>query len=365
MKRVKKTCPPVGRVALYDPFLDILGGGELHVLSILKVLDAHGYEPTIFWNSDLTKEIIKKFAFHFENNIHFAPHVFPSSPLKILQTLRAYDIFIYVTDGSYFFSSAKKNFIFCMVPDKKLYEMTLLNKLKTRNRLFITNSRFTSKWLTKWNIKNTFLHPYVGEEFFFSNEKKENIILSVGRFFSHLHVKQHEKIISSFNELQKKNKDFQSFKLVLIGGLKNEDTEYFNHITNIASTNASIILTPNVSHQFLVNYYKKARIYWHFAGFGIDEKKHPEMVEHFGIAPLQAMASGAITFCYNAGGPKEFIIENENGFLFNSDKELIEKTINLSENTFLEQRIMKNAIETSKKHFSYSVFEKQVEKIFV
>ena len=32
------------RAALYDPYLDILGGGEKHILSILKVLEDEGYE---------------------------------------------------------------------------------------------------------------------------------------------------------------------------------------------------------------------------------------------------------------------------------------------------------------------------------
>ncbi len=55
MKNIKKAC-------LYDPYLDTLGGGELHVLSIMQVLDSFGYEVSIFWDKDLTKQIEKKWG---------------------------------------------------------------------------------------------------------------------------------------------------------------------------------------------------------------------------------------------------------------------------------------------------------------
>ncbi len=36
------------KAALYDPFLDVMGGGEKHILSILKVLEEKGFEIHIF-----------------------------------------------------------------------------------------------------------------------------------------------------------------------------------------------------------------------------------------------------------------------------------------------------------------------------
>ena len=46
----------IKRVALYDPYLDTLGGGEKHILSILEVFAEQGYEVNIFWDKNLTKE---------------------------------------------------------------------------------------------------------------------------------------------------------------------------------------------------------------------------------------------------------------------------------------------------------------------
>ncbi len=359
------------RVGLYDPFLDTLGGGELHALSILQVLSSCGYGPYVFWDKDLSREIKQKFSLHYIKKLCWLPNIFkdksfPFSTVQTLKTLRPFDYFIYVTDGSYFFSSAKKNFVFCMIPDKNLYRMNSLNRLKTFNYQFITNSLFTSGWLTKWGIKNQVLHPYINDMFFRKTSiKKERIILSVGRFFSHLHSKQHEIIIGTYRKFVQSRKNLASYRLILAGGLKKEDRDYFRKLQSFIGDDSLIKLKPNLGFNELVSLYRKAEMFWHFAGFGVDEQEHPEMVEHFGIAPLQAMVSGCITFCYNAGGPKEFMKDGENGFLFNSEKELLQKINTIIENSLIQQTITKNAVQFIKTNFSYKVFEQKVKKLFL
>ncbi len=359
------------KVALYDPFLDTLGGGELHVLSILQVLSSCGYEPYIFWDKDLSREIKQKFSLHYINKIKWLPNIFknksfPFSILKTLKALRTFDCFIYVTDGSYFFSSAKKNFVFCMVPYKNLYQMNIVNRLKTFNYQFITNSLFTSGWLTKWGIQNQELCPYIDDVFFRKTSiKKERIILSVGRFFPHLHSKQHEIIIGIYKKFLQSRKNLAPYRLILAGGLKKEDENYFRKLQSFIGDDSSIKLEPNLGFNELVSLYQKAELFLHFTGFGVNENEHPEMVEHFGIAPLQAMASGCITFCYNAGGPKEFISDGKNGFLFNSEKELLQKINTVIESPLIQQKITKNAVQLVKTNFSYKVFEQKVKKLFL
>src|SRR3989344_1839839 len=149
------------KAALYDPYLDTLGGGEKHILSILKILNDEGYEICIFWNKNLLPQIERRFGLEFNDELEFLPNIFTKENLvSKLTTLNNFDIFFYVTDGSYFFSSAKKNFVFCMVPNKNLYQMSLLNKLKTFNYQFITNSIFTKKWLNKWGVQSDVIYPY-------------------------------------------------------------------------------------------------------------------------------------------------------------------------------------------------------------
>ena len=75
------------------------------------------------------------------------------------------------------------------------------------------------------------------------------------------------------------------------------------------------------------------------------------MVEHLGMAPLEAMAAGTVPFCYEAGGPKEIISDGENGFLFiNSDK-LLSKTEKVLKDENEYKKVQRKGQEYIKKIF--------------
>lgn len=357
------------RVGMYDPFLDTLGGGEKYILSIMDVFAGLGYEVNIFWDKDLSHEIKERFSFRCIDTSKYLPNIFKnnSSPLQTLRTLQTFDFFFYVTDGSYFFSGAKKNFVYAMIPDKKLYSLSLINRLKLINYQFITHSLFTQKWLKKFGIKSTVIMPYLDNKLIKQDTnsfKKEKIILSVGRFFSHLHSKKQDLMIKAFQDLKTKSKEFKDYKLILAGGLMKEDQEYFDSLKKLANNDSSIIFEPNIKLYELYRLYRLSTYYWHFTGLGVDEEKNPELVEHFGITPLEAMASGCLTFCYSAGGPKELIIDGKNGFLFSDIDELIDKMIKLNSNETLKEKVVNNGKQFVKENFSYQVFREKVTKLF-
>ncbi|GAB4219361.1 MAG: hypothetical protein Fur009_5140 [Candidatus Microgenomates bacterium] len=366
---MKKISKKIIKIGLYNPYLDTLGGGEKHILSIIdnlsKILLEKNYQNqiTIFWNKNILKELLKRFSFLSKKNLKFYPSLKTLNTLQTLKILKNFDYFFYVADGSYFFSTAKKNYIFSMIPDKKLYQKNLINILKLWNFKFITNSRFTSFYLNKWGIKNIVIEPYIEKKFYYKNEQKENIILSVGRFFPHLHSKNHEKIINTFLDIQKKSQFFKSYKLILAGGLKNEDKNYFENLKKIAKNNSSIIFKPNIKTNELINIYHKTKYFWHFTGLGIDEKKYPEKVEHFGIAPLEAIASGCITFCHNSGGPKMILKNGKTGFLFNNENNLIKNMIYIEKNQQLQNQIIKEGIKMIKEKFNQEIFKQKIKLI--
>lgn len=350
-------------VALYSPYLDVMGGGEKHILSILQVLEKEGYEINIFWDKDLKKEIENQFSLYFVNKIKWLPNLFTTgSVLDKANILQEFDIFFYVTDGSYFLSTAKKNYIFCMVPQKNLYQMSLVNRLKTKNCSFICNSKYTQSWLTKWGIKTQVIYPYIANDFVnldINQLQKENIILSVGRFFGHLHSKKQSEIIKAFNKLKHDNPLYKDFRLILAGGLKEEDELYLNSLKKLVGNKTDIVFAPNLPFPKLLALYKKAKYFWHFAGYGVDENATPELVEHLGITPLEAMSSRCLTYCYNAGGSKEIIQDYKNGFLFDNADDLLRKMVAYNQ----AKDIVQYAHSYVKDNFSFKIFEKRVKEI--
>lgn len=354
-------------VGLYDPYLDSMGGGERHVLSILEVLEKEaGYSPILYWDEDETARIQKTLNIAFEN-LSIQPNIFKTGgTLAKLQVLKHLDRFIYVTDGSYFFSNAKKNYVFCMVPNANLFRNNLVNVLKTRNYSYICNSEFTQSWLTRFGIDAQVLYPYISEEFLnlpLHHTSKEKLIVVVGRFFGHLHSKRQDIAIKAFLEL-KKHPQFSDYKLVLAGNVLPSDQGYVDSLHQMIGKHPSIEIRTNIPFSEILSLYEQARFYWHCTGYGLDDRKDPERVEHFGITPLEAMAAGCITLCYNAGGPKFFIHSGENGFLFSTTEELIHQCLSITEHGDNLHEMSEKARNYVKKTFTYNHFSKRVLELF-
>ncbi len=353
------------KVALYDPYLDVMGGGEKHILSIIEVLESEGAELTFFWDKDIRRELQEKLHITFRNKVTFLPIPFEmkGNAWEKIKLLSNYDYFFYVTDGSYFFSFAKKTIIFCMYPRRELYNMNLVNKVKTLGNTFIANSYFTKSNLQRWGVHANVIYPYINSDLIqrFGTKKREPVILSIGRFFKHLHAKKQDLIIDAFLDFKKQYPS--SLKLVLAGGVKHEDAGYFEMLQSKIKNEKDIKLLPNVGYERLVELYQTASYYWHFTGFGVDDSVEPYAVEHLGITPLEAMATGPIVFAYRAGGLRETVKNNETGYLFGSTEELFSQMKEVMKNKSLQEAIRMNAHTFIRSNFSEEVFIKRVKEI--
>jgi len=229
--------------------------------------------------------------------------------------------------------------------------------------LILANSKYTKRWIKKLWKKDSFLfYPQVDIDSFKEKEvKKENIILSVGRFFVGHHNKKQMELVKAFKELY--NQELKDWSLYLIGGVEGKK-EHFRYLDKVkrASKGYPIVIKTNVSRDELNTIYGKSKIYWHASGLGEDEQKHPERFEHFGISSVQAMAAGCIPIVINKGGSREIVENEHNGFLFSDLKQLKEKTLKIINNSELQDKFRKNSIEDCKKYSSEN-FEKRLYKI--
>ncbi|MCX6724523.1 MAG: glycosyltransferase, partial [Candidatus Shapirobacteria bacterium] len=121
-----------------------------------------------------------------------------------------------------------------------------------------------------------------------------------------------------------------------------------------------IITNPQFNH--LKRLYGQAKIFWTAAGFGFDEAKEPEKMEHFGITTVEAMAAGCVPIVINKGGQKEIVKEGENGLLWEKETDLIAKTLKLMGDQKEWQTLSKKAQKKSQ-DFSEKVFYQRIKEI--
>ncbi len=346
------------RVAVYDPYLDTLGGGEKYILAICSNYLKNGHSVDIIFDKDINlSEVKKRFNLPLDG-INFVK--INLNALRLLakyKFLRKYDHYLHLSDGSVPIPMSSKNYIHFQVPFSKI-KPSILDKIKLK--LFdsvIVNSKFTKKVIDHtYSVNSVVLYPPVT---LFKSSRKKNIILSVGRFDAVLNSKRQDILIEAFKILSKKNKHLS---LYLIGGISDQDALYLDKLKSQAK-GYKIKFFPNLGFTDLSKIISESKIYWHATGFGCKESD-PEYFEHFGISILEASSSGTVPVVYDGGGPKEYIFEKDNGLFFSTPEILSSKTLNLLNNSKLLSQTSKSAIKTAKK-YSILEFNKNVEKIFL
>lgn len=342
------------KIGIFDPYLDTLGGGEKYILDIANCL-AQDNEVLIFWNDP---KIRKKWERRFNKsleNINIRQNIFSNKNnlfKRFIQT-KDYDLIIYMSDGSIPLLFGKKNILIFQFPIPGINGKNLVNKIKLKKiDSVICYSDFVKSYIDKqYDFKSKVLSPYVDSPII-QGIRKENIILTVGRFTKGINTKKQEILIDEFKKLH--DEGITNWRFVLIGSHLPGDEDFIQKIKNKIKKYPISLLT-NISYDELSNYYQKAKIYWHATGFGEDLDKYPERAEHFGISTVEAMRGGVVPVVINAGGQKEIIQDGKNGYLWDSLEDFMTKTNNLIKDKDLWEKMSKAAIERSKM-FSKDIF---------
>lgn len=320
------------KALIVSPYLDHLGGGERYMLTCGCALESLGYEVSIGWdNLESVSNITKFLSIDLKNPVRdtkIKSLYHSASPLSMFLATRPYDVVVYLSDGSIPLLGGKTNLLHMQVPFHNVGGKNLKNKLKLKTiKHVIVNSNFTKSIVDReYGFDSYVLYPPVPQNA--KIQDKEKIILSVGRFEPSLNVKKQDFLIEAFKKL---SGDLPEWKLVLVGGSV-EDT-WIEKLRNMAS-GYNIEILPNAKYEELMDLYGRASIYWHAAGYGIDQTKSPELVEHFGISTVEAISSHAIPLVYKAGGQTEIVKNQE--LLWESEDELITKTKNLTTKQFTD-----------------------------
>jgi glycosyltransferase involved in cell wall biosynthesis len=394
----------VRRIAIYNPYLETMGGGEKVCLGLAEVLSKiKGNEVHLithdkvnlnalekYFDLDLSK--VKVYVVRFDTLImKILSHLpLPGTinnfihDIKVLWSIkkRGFDMFVNNCYQSNLPGPCAMNVYMCMFPQELRPKMRDIGYLKAvfRNTmrliyrvllhpkyrhavfsydLITANSEYTKRYIKKyWGLDSQVLYPLC-DNMADASQKKRKIILNVGRFFENSgdnHHKKQDLLIDSFIKMAKLQKD--GWELHFAGTVA-EDVGALKYILKLmrVASGYPIYFHFNCSFSELKKLYNDATIYWHATGFGSDPLKYPEKQEHFGISTVEAMSAGCIPIVINSAGQRETVIEGESGFLWDTKKELIDKTLLVAQDNpeyvKIKQKAMITASEYFKKKFDY------------
>ncbi len=385
------------KVAIYNPYLYTLGGGEKYSCAIAEALSAEhevhilSHSPQIArseieerLNVDLSKiEII--YLAEFQNNtdrykIFGVPRVikyYKGRKEYGSEFQKNYDLLINVTAVKPIFCQVEKGILIVQFPFERMksdylnqqnwlkriprevyYNFEWNKRLKSYNYI-IVYSEFVKKWLKRlWGIDSIVINPPGTLEHIDKEIEKKKLILGVGRFFVGGHSKKQHLMISAFKDIFLNG--LEDWELHLIGGVLNndKDQEYLNKL-KMEAQGYPIFFHINISFNELCRYYKQSSIFWHAAGYGENEEEHPEKMEHFGITTVEAMSAECVPVVINRGGQPEIVRNKVDGYLWDSESELKSYTRTLCNNTSLLREMQKRARERSQV-FNKEEFRKKV-----
>jgi len=313
------------KALIVTPYLAHVGGGERYMLSAASAISSLGMQVYFAWES---AQDIEKIALtlgielpEFRLDKSVSSLYFAKNPLKMWQATRNYDLVLYLSDGSIPLLGGKKNLIHFQVPFHGVNGRSPKNFLKKKLiNNFIVNSGFTKKIIdAEYGISSRIVYPPVTE--IGMPLHKENLILSAGRFEPTPNIKKQDVLIEAFRQFSNQN---SSCQLVLAGAAGESSSLWVDKLMEQAK-GLKISFAVNAPHEKLLDLYRRATIYWHAAGFGVNENTAPELVEHFGITTAESISAGCIPLVVPSGGQREIVEDNH--FHWESTNELVEKSL--------------------------------------
>jgi glycosyltransferase involved in cell wall biosynthesis len=227
-------------------------------------------------------------------------------------------------------------------------------------RLF-ANSHHTRRGMLKlWNKKARVLYGPVALE----NLRplaKEKLILSTCRLNSLSIAKNELGLIKLFSRLHRQGK-LPGWSYHIAGVFNSPDESWLGKMEAEAA-GAPVHIHLNPSFESLKRLYGKASLFWSGTGAQASAETQPKLMEHFGIAIVEAMAAGCIPLAFDGGGPKEIIRDGKSGFLYRTWEELAQKTILAARQESRRLEALRARARSSAARFSVERFREELKTL--
>ena len=334
---------------MVHPYLDIFGGSEKVCHNVIKTLLAHGQKVELLtfdfdakrYKEVTGEELPKEVAVHsLGKRVEIKPpftiykrHRYIVELLKKHKNSLNYD-YLFSTQSSspfepVFLTKAKKNIAYVHFPEihfdysqarfrKKVYLWLFKRWVEqgiSKLDLVFCNSNYTKEMIERFwkshNVKEPIVvYPPVNLEHFWSDKalsERRKRVIYVARL---IRAKRHE-------IMKKLAADLPEYEFVSVGGLSDGEKSWFNKFSENLPQNYT--LKTNLPNSDLISMLHDSKVYVHLMEG-----------EHFGIAPIEGLASGCITLVHNSGGMKEFIPEE---FRWENYADLKEKIVKYMESS--------------------------------
>jgi glycosyltransferase involved in cell wall biosynthesis len=370
------------KVQIYSPYWSTHGGGEKYILALAHALSLLSEVEVTLLSTDPTvtmEGLGKYFGIRLEK-IRFMTLAKGS----LLSTTTDADLFVCMSNFRFIESRARKKAFLLQVPYapisafsilqqaasghvtegvKDLYRKEMFSRIRKGGDLAVVYSQFVhDSLLRNFGLRTSILHPPI-DDFLLKNVRKKNIILSVGRFFRALYNdKRYDILTKTFRSLSRS--ELKGWEYHVAGSSPN-DAASLSLLEELRRENEGfpVYFHVNEAHETLKRLYNEAKIFWHAAGFGSDEERHPERMEHFGMTTAEAMSAGCIPVVIRKGGQKEIVQHGVNGFLWNTVDELAGYTAKIAYDEIPIAKTRRNARQRFK-YFSTQRFQKEAARIF-
>lgn len=372
------------RIGIYAPYLNTVGGGEKYIATIAELLSqTHSVDFLTTHPVDLVRI---QDRLHVDlSRVNITPVLnSPTEKRRPLSGLarkwaqvravsdasKNYDLFLNQETLTAIPCQAARGVVICQIPPHTFNPSTsvaanlarlvgaylfLDPQLKSYAKV-IVYSQFVAAFAQNFYQKETLVvHPPVDIENF-SPLPKQNVILSVGRFFVGIHNKKQIELIRQFKLICDQGLPDPSWSYHLVGSIDSSNAA--RHYVDQCKAEAQgypIVFHFDAPFAELRRLYGQAKLFWHGAGMGEDVNRHPERAEHFGIATVEAMAAGCVPIVINKGGQPEIVRHGIDGLCWNTADDLRHYTQDLMVNESARIQWAQAALVRSK-NFAPSVF---------
>jgi len=352
------------KALVYHKDLNLCGGGEKVCLTTIEVLKELGFRVTLVTNELIdwnrirklhnTYVKIDKVVYIREKFECFTVYRRMVNLARLNRYRLNYDLIInthgdplpllvdinYIHFPTYYFTY--ENLLKVSSLFKKIYYAPMTAYFKLTNyyelaRVLLANSSFTREVIRRFiGLDALVLHPPVEvTNFICYNDVRDDIVVSCGR----IHWEKNYDFILNVAKVCK------DIKFVIIGSLKGEECKvYYNHLLERIRKEdiKNVVIYPNYPRSKQIELYRKAKVYLH-------AMPH----EHFGIAIVEAMASGLIPVVHASGGMYFDIIEKgKYGFAYTTLDECVECIYKALDNADkMRDKVIRKSLEFSKERF--------------